>query len=123
MPTPQPGPHKPTISIAIAMILLGAAVYLATGMESVTALIPSFIGVPILLCGLLAAKARTPALVAALVFNVLGFLGPLGRIIPTAAKGELSIGPAFASQLVFMALAGILAVVLVLAIRRPASQD
>ena len=51
--------------------------------------------------------------------DILGFLGPLGRIIPTAAKGELALNPAFASQLVFMGLTGILAVVLILAIRRP----
>ena len=72
-----------------------------------------------LICGLLAAKARRPALIAALVLSILGFLGPLGRIIPTAAKGELALNPAFASQLVFMGLTGILAVVLILAIRRP----
>lgn len=109
--------HKPTIGFALAMIVLGAVAYLATGMASVTALIPAFIGVPILIAGIAARVARTPALIAALVFCVLGFLGPLGRIVPAASNGGLTINAALVSQLLFMALAALLAVVIVLSLR------
>ena len=121
-PAARNGPHRPTVIIGLAMIVLGAGTYFATGMGSVTALIPSFIGAPILLCGLAAAMARKPALIAATVLAVLGLLGPLGRIIPTAAKGELSLGTALVSQIVFMLLAATLVAFAVLAFRsgRPA---
>ena len=119
--TPPPaGPHKSTVAFSMFMIALGGIAYLASGMESMTALIPAFIGVPILLCGLLAAKARKPALWAALVLSVLAFVAPLVRIIPTAMSGELSVGFALASQLILMALAAILSLVLMASIRRPA---
>ena len=119
--TPNSGPHMPTVSIATSMILLGAAVYLLSGMDSVTALIPSFVGVPILLLGLLAAKAHTFALIVALVLAVLGFLAPLGRIVPLAMKGELGLSVAFAGQVLFVCLAAILTVILIGALRRSAS--
>ena len=112
------GLHRPSVIIGLAMIALGAGTYVATGMGSVTALIPAFIGVPILLCGLAAAKARTPALIAATVLAVLGLLGPLGRIIPASTKGELSLGTALVSQIVFMLLAAVLVVFAVTAMRR-----
>lgn len=114
--------HRPTIGFALAMILLGVLAYLGTGRESMTAMIPTFIGTLILLAGIAAAKARTPALIAALVLAALGFLGPLGRVVPAAMSGELVMGAALASQLVFMALCVALAVSLVMAIRRPAAQ-
>jgi hypothetical protein len=115
------GPHKPTVTFAIAMILLGVVMYLGSGMGSVTALIPAFVGIPILLMGLLAAKVRKPALIAALILAVLGFLGPFGRIIPLAMKGELGLSVAFGGQLIFMGLAAVLAFVLIAAIRKPAA--
>jgi hypothetical protein len=112
-----PRPHRPTVLIGIAMIALGGGTYLATGMGSMTALIPSFIGVPVLVCGLAAARARSAALIAAAALGVLGLLGPLGRIVPTAAKGELAIGPALISQIVFMLLAATLVVLAIAAWR------
>ena len=120
MTRPPAGPHKPTVAFAIAMILLGVITYLGTGMGSMTALIPAFVGIPILLMGLLAAKARKPALLIALVLAVLGFIGPLGRIVPLAMKGELGLSVAFMGQLIFMGLAAVLVFVLIPAIRRPA---
>ncbi len=115
-------PHKPTISFAIAMILLGVAAYLGTGRSSITSLIPAFIGVLILIAGFAAAIARGPALVAALVLSLLGLAGPLARIIPSAMRGELALSTAFGIQLIFMAMAAILAIVLILALRRPAEK-
>jgi hypothetical protein len=45
---------KLTIFYALLLIALGVGGYFASGQASVTALIPSFIGVPILICGLIA---------------------------------------------------------------------
>lgn len=45
---------KLTIFYALLLIALGVGGYFASGQASVTALIPSFIGAPILLCGLIA---------------------------------------------------------------------
>ena len=113
------GTHRPITAIAVAMIALGVGVYLATGRESMTAMIPSFIGAPILACAIAARGSGRGALIGALVLAVLGAMGPLGRIIPTAMKGELSVGVPLISQLVFMALAAAVAVFAIAALRRP----
>jgi len=76
--------------ILIALALLG---YLGGGMQSWTALIPAIAGVPILLGSLLArnpAKLKLGMHIAA-TFGLLGFLAPLGRIIPTAIKGDFEL--------------------------------
>ena len=76
--------------IVIALALLG---YLGGGMESWTALIPAIAGAPILLSSLLAKnpnKLKLGMHIAA-TFGLLGFLAPLGRIIPTAIKGDFEL--------------------------------
>ncbi|MDB2429735.1 hypothetical protein OAF66_02390 [bacterium] len=76
--------------ILIALALLG---YLGGGMQSWTALIPAIAGVPILLGSLLARnpdKLKLGMHIAA-TFGLLGFLAPLGRIIPTAIKGDFEL--------------------------------
>jgi ABC-type antimicrobial peptide transport system permease subunit len=97
--------HKPTLIVGALMIVLGIGAYLLTGRESVTAMIPTFVGVPILLCGVLAAKAWKPALIASVVLAVLAALGPLGRVIPAAIGGELEVNAALVTQVIFVALA------------------
>jgi len=88
--------HKPTLLFAVLMILLGVGVYFLTGRESMTAMIPAFIG-------------------------VLGALGPLGRIIPAAARGEFEFNTAVGAQLVFIALAIAMVVTLIAAVRKPSA--
>ena len=76
--------------VLIALALLG---YLGGGMQSWTALIPAIAGVPILLGSLLAKdpdKLKLGMHIAA-TFGLLGFLAPLGRIIPTAVKGSFEL--------------------------------
>lgn len=107
---------KQTIGVGLAMILLGVVAYLVTGMASVTALIPSFFGVVIAALGVGASKAkeggRRGPLIGAMVVSVLGLLGPLGRVLPAAFRGELAFGAATVTQIVFAVLAGYLAVTL-----------
>jgi len=113
--------HKPTLLFAVLMILLGVGAYFLTGRESMTAMIPAFIGVPVAVCGIAAAKARKPALIAAIVLGVLGALGPLGRIIPAAARGEFEFNTAVGVQIVFIALAIAMVVTLIAAVRKPSA--
>ena len=78
------------IATGVILIALALTGYLGSGMESWTALIPTFAGVPIPVGSLIArdpAKQKHGMHLAAL-FGLLGFLAPLGRIIPTVAKGE-----------------------------------
>ena len=49
---------RATIVFGIGLILVGVFTYLATGGASVTALIPTFVGVPMLLAGVVALGAR-----------------------------------------------------------------
>jgi hypothetical protein len=66
-----------TVALAIALVVLGVGAYVLTSAASVTALIPAFVGVPLLACGILARSAtrRRPALVVALAVALLGALG------------------------------------------------
>ena len=85
-------PRKGTLT-GVILIVLGVIGYFGGGMVSMTALIPAFFGVPILVASLL---ARNPdrlklGMHIAAVFGLLGFLAPLGRIIPQAGRGLFSL--------------------------------
>ncbi|HCN79828.1 MAG: hypothetical protein L7U83_15085 [Akkermansiaceae bacterium] len=87
--------NMPKIGINTGIILIALALlgYLGGGMESWTALIPAIAGAPILLSSLLAKnpnKLKLGMHIAA-TFGLLGFLAPLGRIIPTAIKGDFEL--------------------------------
>ena len=80
------------IAFGIILILLGLGAYFGTGGQSVTALIPAFIGLPIAALGFVARdpRRRKGAMHASLVLALLGFLGS-ARGIPGAialAQGE-----------------------------------
>jgi hypothetical protein len=80
-----------------ALIVLGLVGYLGweaigASKQSVTALIPAFVGVPMLLGGLVALKSTMAGMHIAVLFSALGALAGLGRLIPGAIKGELT-GP------------------------------
>lgn len=69
---------------------LGVVLYFSTGKASVTALIPSFIGVPILICGVLAKDEKKRKVVAhiALTLALLGALAGYGRGLPKLFGGD-----------------------------------
>lgn len=82
-----------TMAIGAILTALGVIAYVATGATSVTALIPAFVGVLLLVC---AALARKPALHrhsihAALVIALLGAAGSLMNVVKI---GELLAGTA-----------------------------
>jgi uncharacterized membrane protein len=71
-----------SIYFGIVLILLGLTAYIATGMQSVTALIPAFLGILILIFGYLGKneKFRKHSMHAVLVLALLGLLGTVSGI-------------------------------------------
>jgi hypothetical protein len=72
-----------TIGLGIVLIVLGVGGYFGTDRASWTALIPAFLGGPLLLLGLLALKdnLRKHAMHAAVVLGLLGFLGTIPGLV------------------------------------------
>lgn len=72
-----------TIGYGLILILLGLAAYFSSGGASVTALIPAFFGLPVLIAGLLARKENLlkHAMHAAAVLALLGFLGTVPGLV------------------------------------------
>ena len=71
-----------TMSVGALLSLLGLVAYVVTGMVSVTALIPTFIGVPLVLLAQLGKTEarRKMTMHIAVVLTLLGFLGSAGGI-------------------------------------------
>ncbi|MDV6014331.1 hypothetical protein [Haloechinothrix sp. LS1_15] len=82
-----------TVIVGGILTVTGIIAYAATGAASVTALIPSFIGVLLIVCGVLARKPTLHrySLAAAMVIALLGALGALRNV---ADLGELFAGTA-----------------------------
>jgi hypothetical protein len=104
-----------TLVYAVALLLLGLGAYFGTGAQSVTALIPAFLGVPVLICGLVALKTGRPKIPAhiALVFALLGVAGGamgLPQLPALLSGGEVARPTATLTQsiLFFLSLAYII---------------
>jgi uncharacterized membrane protein len=74
---------KLSIGLGVVLILLGLISYFGISSESVTALIPAFIGVPMLLLGFLALneKYKKHAMHGAAVLMLIGFGGTISGLI------------------------------------------
>jgi hypothetical protein len=108
----------PQIAVAFGVLLclVGVGFYAGTGGASVTALIPAFIGLPLVGAGLLARREglRRHAMHAASLLGTLGLLGSLRgavKLPALLAGGEVARPAAVAAQsvtailcLVFVAL-------------------
>jgi hypothetical protein len=96
-----------TLYFGAALILLGVAFYLGTGMKSVTALIPAFLGLPVAILGAAGVNApesrRKHTAHAAVVLTLLGTLAGLGRGIPAMLKESPNMA-AVAATLLMAAL-------------------
>ena len=94
---------KVAIIFGIALVLLGVVGYFSADADhrSVTAFIPAFVGAPLVLCGVIAMNpaVRKHAMHFAAVLGLLGFIAPLGRLIPQMAKGNMPTGAAGISQI------------------------
>lgn len=97
-----------TLGLGLALIALGVAAYLASGRESVTALIPAFFGLALAICGVIAMKWRKPGVIAAMVVAALGLVGSLQRIVPALLRGDgFTLNLATGVQLAMAILMGI----------------
>ena len=100
---------KVTISYAVLLIALGLVGFFGFGRSSVTALIPAFFGILVLVAGLLALdeKMRRHAMHAASVLGLLGFLGTVSGLIKfftLISGGEVTRPAAVVSQAVMAVL-------------------
>jgi hypothetical protein len=87
--------------IGLLLIVLGIGSYWLTGRTSVTAMIPAFFGVALVICALIARgseAARKHAMHAAVAIGLIGALAALARGVPAALNGDAA-RPAVASQL------------------------
>ena len=90
----------------LILIVLGVASYVMTGRTSLTAMIPAFFGVVLVICALVARSsesARKHAMHAAVAVGMVGMLASLARALPAALRGEAS-RPAVIAQLIMGAL-------------------
>jgi uncharacterized membrane protein len=71
-----------TVLLSLILIAIGIGFYFGTGRQSVTALIPAFLGVPFGICGIVAHRegARKVAMHLALVFAVVGIAGTVSGV-------------------------------------------
>ena len=106
--------NMPKITLLVGFLLLvqGVGFYIGTSFQSITALIPAFVGLPMLVLGILALKdsARKHAMHLASALALLGLLAAVGRVL----SAGLSVSPAGGLVLI---LALITAVFLVLCIK------
>jgi multisubunit Na+/H+ antiporter MnhG subunit len=82
---------KFTVIIGLFLVALGAIAYFAFAApdeRSWTAFIPAFVGIPLVAFGALAMLSgwRKFAMHVVVVFALLGFVAPLGRLIPVSIK-------------------------------------
>ncbi len=94
---------KITIGLGFLLIALGLGSYFGTGRASVTALIPAFFGLPLLLLGLVALneRMRKTAILIAVVIGLLGFAGTVSGLMKLPVLltgGELERPAAVAVQ-------------------------
>ncbi len=99
---------KITIGLGLVLIALGLGSYFGTGRASVTALIPAFFGLPLLLLGLVALKERmrTIAMIIAVVIGLLGFAGTISGLmkLPVLLTGSELDRPAAVAVQAAMAI-------------------
>ena len=93
---------KISIFFGLLLVTLGLAFYVATGSEKITALIPTFLGVPIMILGLIALvpKYRKHAAHIAALFGLFGVLGGLGMGLKTVMSGTVERPLAVAEQFI-----------------------
>ena len=99
---------KVAIGFGIVLIALGLYGYLSVDevARSKTALIPAIAGALLAICGVIALNPslRKHAMHAAAVVGLLGFLAPLGRVIPQTIRGNPPSGLAGFSQVTMSVL-------------------
>jgi hypothetical protein len=96
------------IGFGVLLTLLGGGVYVYTGMNSITALIPAFFGLALIVLGVIAlnAKLRMHAMHGAALVGLVGFAMPAYMVIAGLARGQ-EFGLAKAEQAVMAVICAI----------------
>ena len=84
-----------TLLLAAFLTLLGIGFYLGTGRQSVTALIPTFLGLPLLGCALWSRRESSQA-VALSVASVLALVGLAGTVPGVVKAARMLAGESIA---------------------------
>lgn len=78
--------------LGVVLIVVGVIAYVVTGAESVTALLPAFLGLPILVVGVLAGASsrQRPMIIVAVVLTILGAAGTAMNVaeLPALLAGD-----------------------------------
>ncbi|NIR53194.1 hypothetical protein GWO43_31520 [candidate division KSB1 bacterium] len=95
-----------TLILSSLLIVIGVVGYFGTGMVSVTALIPAFLGLPLLLLNLWARKAESPKTLIPVgaILSGLGFVGSMRGLFKLIAG---SFSTAVLLQTVMFLICGI----------------
>ncbi len=106
-----------TVGVGTLLILMGVGGYVATGMVSVTALIPAFFGAPIAVLGQIAKNEarRKHAMHGAVLLGLLGFLGSFPGLLklPSLLAGTAERPTAVAMQALMAVLLGVFVILCV----------
>jgi len=100
---------KTTVGLGIILLILGLIAFGATGMQSPTALIPSFFGIMYLILALIARKesARKTVMHIAMLITLLGIIGTFSGLIKfftLIAGGEVARPAAVITQTIMAVL-------------------
>ena len=107
---------KVTIAFGFILIFLATGFYVGTGSTSITAFIPAFFGLPMVITGVLAHRKRLlkHAMHFAAIIGLLGFLGGAGMGLPKLFKiiggGEVARPAAVYEQVIMGLLCGVFVV-------------
>ena len=97
-----------TILFGVLLVITGVTVYIQTGSEHKTALIPAFLGGGLVICGLLAANEgrRMMVMHVAVVIGLMGFIGSMAKLFKPDQSTAAFAGKAISAGLcaVFIAL-------------------
>lgn len=103
-------------ALLIALGLVGYFAWEAIGAssQSVTALIPAFVGLPMLLGAIIALKKNMLGMHIAVLFSLLGSLAGLGRLVPGLIRGTVDFAEAAPKLILSMTLVSLLFTVMAL---------
>jgi uncharacterized membrane protein len=97
---------KISIIIGLLLTLLGLYGFFGLQSDSITVLIPAFVGLPLLILGFLAfsEKLKKHSMHIAAVIALLGFIGSAMRAVPPLFENEIANRQAFTIQLLMAIL-------------------
>ena len=93
--------YRVTILFGILLGITGIVGFYLTGAKHLTALIPAFIGIPLFVCGIIAAKEemRMMAMHIAILIGLIGFIGAAATLFKADQEMAAIISKAITSVL------------------------